>query len=155
MRFDPENEHCLYVVATARLIDGQGLGENEDLATLVAQHPERLRAGLTLVMALQERGRRKEALLVSQELLRAQPDNPQLLENVKILKAATHWSMLPLYPIQRWGWPAVFVLWAVFALGLPRIAPGLPPDVTLGITILWIAYAIYSWVWPPFLQKRI
>ena len=155
LRHDPENEHCLYVAALANLVDGQGLGENEDLATLVARHPERLRAGTTLVIALQASGRRKEALHVSQELLRAQPDNAQLLENVRILKAATHWSMLPLYPIQRWGWPAVFALWAVFALGLPRIAPGLPPGVVSGITIFWVVYAIYSWVWPPFLQKRI
>lgn len=155
LRYDPESEHCLYVAAMARLVDGQGIGDNEDLATLIARHPEHLRAGTTLVIALQERGRRREALRVSQELLRAQPDNPQLLENVKILKAATHWSMLPLYPIHRWGWPAVFALWAIFALGLPRIAPGLPPGIVLGITIFWVVYVIYSWVWPPLLRKRI
>lgn len=155
LRHDPEHEHGLYVAAMAQLVDGKGLGVNQDLATLIARHPEHLRAGSTLVIALQEAGRSKEALAVSQELLRAQPDNPQLLENVKILKAATHWSMLPLYPIRRWGWPAVFALWAIFALGLPRIAPGLPPGVARSITLLWIAYAIYSWVWPPILQRRI
>lgn len=155
LRHEPEHEHCLYVAAMARLVDGQRLGKNADLATLIARHPEHVRTGTTLVIALQEQGRAKEALLVSQELLRAQPNDPQLLANVKILKAATHWSMLPLYPIQRWGWPAVFAMWAIFAFGLPRVAPGLPPGVVRGITIFWIVYAIYSWVWPSFLRKRV
>ncbi|MGE0031012.1 MAG: tetratricopeptide repeat protein [Steroidobacteraceae bacterium] len=155
LRHEPEHEHCLYVVAMARLIDGESLGHNTELATLVSSHPEHLRAGTTLVIALQERGRTREALRISQELLRAQPSHPQLLQNVKALKVATHWSLLPLYPIQRWGWPAVFALWAIFAFGLPRIAPGLPPNIATGVTVLWIAYVIYSWVWPPILRKMI
>jgi tetratricopeptide (TPR) repeat protein len=155
LRHEPEHEHCLYVVAMARLIDGQGLGRNEQLATLMSRHPEHIRAGTTLVVALQEGGRTREALRISQALLRAQPDHPLLLENVKALKLATHWSLLPLYPIHRWGWPAVFALWAVFAFGLPRVAPGLPPGVVSGITIFWIAYVVYSWVWPPILRKLI
>lgn len=155
LRHEPENNHCLYVAAVARLIDGKGLGENQPLATLVASHPEHLRAGTTLVVALQSAGRQHEALRISQELLRSQPDSPQLLENVRILKAATHWSMLPLYPIQRWGWSAVLGLWVVFAFGLPALAPGLPPGVRLGITYFWLAYVVYSWVWPRLLRKWI
>lgn len=155
LRHEPEHEHCLFVSAMARLVDGKRLGDNVDLATLIARHPERLRAGTALVVALEDGGRTREALHVSQELLRAQPDHPQLLANVRGLKAATHWSMLPLYPIQRWGWPAVFAMWAVFAFGLPRIAPGLPPGVVIGITIAWVVYAIYSWVWPPLLRRWI
>jgi len=155
LRHEAEEIHCLYVAAMARLIDGKGLGENQSLATLMANHPEHLRVGTTLVMALESAGRRREALRVSQELLRSQPDNAQLLENVRILKAATHWSMLPLYPIQRWGWPAVFGLWALFAFGLPAVAPDLPPGRRLGITYFWLAYVVYSWVWPPMLRKWI
>jgi len=155
LRHEPEHEHCLYVAAMARLIDGHGMGNNEQLATLVSRHPEHVRTDTTLAIALQEKGRTRDALHVSQQLLRAQPDNSGLLENVRILKAATHWSMLPLYPIQRWGWPAVFGLWAVFAFGLPRIAPGLPPGVVLSIQGLWILYVIYSWVWPSLLRKMI
>ena len=155
LRHEPEDNHCLYVAAMSRLIDGKGLGANQPLATLVTSNPDHVRAGTTLVMALESAGRRSEALRVSQELLRSQPGNPQLLENVRILKAATHWSMLPLYPIQRWGWPAVFGLWAVFAFGLPVVAPGLPPGARLGITYFWIAYVVYSWVWPPLLRKWI
>jgi tetratricopeptide (TPR) repeat protein len=155
LRHEPEHNHCLYVAAMARLIDGKGLGENQPLATLVARHPEHLRAGTTLVIALESSGRPREALRVSQELLRSAPDNPQLLENVRILKASTHWTMLPLYPIQRWGWPAVFGLWALFAFGVPAIAPGLPPGVRTAVTVFWLAYVAYSWIWPPLLRKWI
>jgi hypothetical protein len=155
LRHEPEDNHCLYVAAIARLIDGKGLGDNQPLATLITNHPEHLRAGTSLVMALESAGRRRDALRVSQELLRSRPDNSQLLENVRILKAATHWSMLPLYPIQRWGWPAVFGIWALFAFGLPAIAPNLPPGVRLGVTCLVLAYVVYSWVWPPLLRKWI
>jgi len=155
LRHEPEHEHCLYIVAMVELIDGRGMGENENLVRLIARHPERLRTGLALVIALQDRGRSREALRVSQQLLRSQPDSPELLENVRALKAESHWSMLPLYPIRRWGWPAAIGLWFAFAFGLPLIAPGLPRGAINVVTIVWVVYAIYSWVWPPLLRKII
>ena len=155
LRHNPEHEHCLYVVAMAELIEGRGMGKNRNLAELIARHPERLRTGVALMIALQERGRSREAMRISQQLLLSQPHSPEMLENARILKAEAHWSMRPLYPVRRWGWPAAIGLWVAFAFGLPLIAPGLPREVVGGLTIAWVIYAIYSWVWPPLLRKFI
>ena len=82
----------------------EGLGESEHLLRLLQAHPEQVITATTLVVALSEQGRSREALRIAQELLRNQPDNPHVLALVRELKMQTHWTMLPLYPMQRWGW---------------------------------------------------
>lgn len=153
LRLEPEHSHCLFVAATCDLIDGRFGGESENLMALVRHHPEHVRTGIALVLALEDRGETRAARRVSQELLRAQPENPQLLALAQHFGQQTHWSMLPLYPIQRWGWSAAIGLWAVIAFGLPLLAPGLPKGVTSTIVIVWLVYVVYSWVWPPIFRR--
>lgn len=155
LRHDPEHEGCLFVAAMSAMIDGRAIGENKDLADLLGHHPERLRSGLSLVVALSDRGDNRAALRVAQQLLRSKPNSPELLANVRLLKAATHWSMLPLYPIQRWGWPAAIAIWLLFAFGLPMIASGIPRSTLNSILVIWLLYVVYSWVWPPILRRII
>ena len=153
LRLEPEHAHCLFVAATCDLIDGRTLDENQNVAALVRHHPEHLRTGIILVIALEDRGEHRAAHKIAQELLRAQPENEQLVEMVRQLRQASHWSMLPLYPLRRWGWPAAIGLWAFFAFVLPMLAPGLPKGVSGGLVTAWIVYVIYSWCWPPIFKR--
>lgn len=155
LRHEPEHEHCLFVAAISDLIDGRPLGDNERIASLVQAHPEHLRTGYALMVALEDRGDDRQALRIAQQLLRAQPDSAELVEVVRAFRRKTHWSMLPLYPMQRWGWTAAIGMWAAVAFGLPMIAPGLPKGVVLGITLLWLLYVVYSWVWPHILKRLV
>ena len=96
---------CLYIAALIHIIQGRSSAtENEHLQRLLTEYPERLQSLLTLVVALNQRGDNRSALRVAQQLLTMRPDSPHFLNLVKELKLQTHWSLLPLYPMQRWGW---------------------------------------------------
>jgi tetratricopeptide (TPR) repeat protein len=155
LRHDPDHGHCLFVAAISDLIDGRQLGNNERIDALVRAHPEHLRTGHALLVALEDRGDDRQALQIAQQLLRSQPDSPELVELVRHFRRKSHWSMVPLYPMQRWGWTAVLLMWAAMAFGLPLIAPGLPKGATGTITLLWVIYCLYSWFWPSILRRFV
>lgn len=153
LRLEPENPHCLFVFALCEIADGRPMADNEGLAALLQHHPDRARTGLVLINALIDQRRPRAALDVAQGLLRAQPDSSELVEVVQSLRRQTHWSMLPLYPVQRWGMTASLAMWGVVAFGLPVVAPSLPDKVGKYLALAWFAYCVYSWVWPPLARK--
>jgi tetratricopeptide (TPR) repeat protein len=156
LRLEPNHPRCLYVAALVHIIQGRSnASENEHLQRLLSEYPERIQSLLTLVVSLSQRGDNRSALRVAQQLLAMRPDSPQFLNLVKTLKLHTHWSLLPLYPMQRWGWGGAAVV-TVLGIGLVRAAQSsLTTDVASIITYVWLAYVVYSWVWPKILQKLI
>jgi tetratricopeptide (TPR) repeat protein len=154
LKIEPEHAGCLHAPALADLIEGRGRGESIGLAALVREHPEHLRTSLALVVALQDRGDHRGALRIAQELLRSQPDSTELLNLVRELRVVTHWSLLPLYPMQRWGWAGVFGVWVAGVFGIRLLAKnGAPAPLVASLTVLWLVYIVYSWIWPPLLKK--
>ncbi len=153
LRFEPEHAGCLYVVALADLIDGGGSRANAGLATLVREHPEQVRTALALIIAMQDSGDVRGALRVAKELLRSQPDNEQFVQIVRELKSVGHWSLLPLYPMVKWGWGGAIAVWFVGIVGLRALSQVASPTVVGILTVVWLLYVIYSWVWPPLLKK--
>jgi predicted Zn-dependent protease len=154
LRHEPSHEACLYVLALLDVIRnpaGQGDGA---LRRLLKEHPERLRTSLALVSTLSNRGDRRAALSVAQELLRSQPDSADLVQLVRDLRYQTHWSMKPLYPVQRWGWGGAIVLYvgAVLVLSMARKMPG---PLSMVLAFAWLGYCVYSWFWPGILRKLL
>jgi hypothetical protein len=71
---------------------------------------------------------------------------------VRELRIQNHWTMKPLWPLQKWGWGASAAMWAgalVFTRVLEKAAPG----AVFPFVMFWLAYAVYSWVWPPILRR--
>jgi tetratricopeptide (TPR) repeat protein len=155
LRFEPEHAGCLYVVALADVIDGVGAGENASLATLVREHPEAVNTAVTLIVALQDRGDTRGALRIAQELLRSQPDNKQYVQLVRELKSVGHWSLLPLYPMVKWGWGGAIAVWFIGIVGLRLLSQVASPAVVMTAAAVWLLYVIYSWVWPPLLRRLL
>jgi tetratricopeptide (TPR) repeat protein len=153
LRFEPEHSGCLYVVALADVIDGVGAGDNAHMATLVREHPEHVNTAVTLIIALQDRGDTRGALRIAKELLRSQPDNERFVQLVRELKSVSHWSLLPLYPMLKWGWAGAIAVWFIGIVGLRLLAQVAPPAVVMTCGAVWLLYVIYSWVWPPLLKK--
>lgn len=155
LRHEPEHAGCLFVLTMASLAIGRrGAGADaESLARLLRAHPDSNNASIALIVALSDRGDNAAALRVARQLLRAQPDSPQLLELVKALRRTSHWSMLPLYPMQRWGWTGAIVLTVGGIAMINMLSPRLPPPWGDVLRIGWIGYVIYSWVWPPLLNR--
>lgn len=156
LRLAPSHEKCLYVAALIHLVQGGSRRKNSvHLNQLLHEHPERARALIALVISLEERGDSRGALRVARQLLSMRPDSEPLVNLVKALTRNNHWSMLPLYPVRRWGWGGAA---AITALGITavRIAGNtLPPLAAVLIVLVWVAYVLYSWIWPAILKKLI
>lgn len=155
LRRHPEDNEGLFLAGLCDFVDGRRLDTTDHLTNLVRYYPDSVHTGLALIVALQQRGRNRDALRIAQQLLRSRPDSPELLEVTRRLKVDTHWSMLPLYPLQRWGWPFAIGSWIFIAFGLRVLAKGLPSQVTGAIVVAWLAYCVYSWVWPRVLPRII
>jgi tetratricopeptide (TPR) repeat protein len=153
LRFEPEHARSLYVVALADLIDGHSTRESASLATLVREHPEQVQTAIALIVALQDSGDIRGASRIAKELLRSQPDNEHFVRLVRDLKSVGHWSLWPLYPMVRWGWGGAIAVTFVGILGLRALAGVVSPGVLAILTWTWLAYVVYSWVWPPLLRK--
>jgi tetratricopeptide (TPR) repeat protein len=155
LRHEPDQPLCLYVGALMDVISGKRGQDSEHLLRLLQAHPEQVITATTLVMALTEQGRNREALRIAQELLRNQPDNHHFLALVRELKMQTHWTMLPLYPMQRWGWGGAAVVSVAGIIGVRAMGNAVPEPFRSVIVYTWLAYVIYSWVWPSILRRLI
>lgn len=155
LRHEPENPGCLFVHALTDVIESPS-GRSDSLVTLVREHPDQARTAVALVVSLAHQGRNREALRVAQELLRADPAREDLVSLVRELKAGTHWALLPLYPMQRWGWGGAIAVWAIgVVVLLPLSRAYLPPAGAAAVMWTWLAYVVYSWVAPILVRKLV
>ena len=151
LRYDPDDSQCLMAAAlceTAR----SGRRPNAELAKLLQAHPESMSSVHALVVALVDAGRIDEAHRLAQGALRADPANDHLVRLVRELRIQNHWSMKPLWPLQKWGWGASVALWVGAIVFIPAISRS-APEIATPVTLTWLGYCIYSWVWPPLIRR--
>jgi hypothetical protein len=71
------------------------------------------------------------------------------------LRRNTHWSLLPLWPMQKWGWGGSIGLWLLavmlFRSQVLSQTPLAGHEGTLAT--IFLVYVVYSWVWPPLLGR--
>lgn len=152
LKYDPHDAGCLGARALCDFIEQPSASTSHSLQQLLVRHPQSTRTLVLILIALEDRGDFRGALRIAQELVRAQPDNAEFVRIASHLKATTHWSMLPLWPILRWGWAASIALWLVGAASV-RIVGQSDPVAALMLAIFILVYVIYSWVWPPLLRR--
>jgi tetratricopeptide (TPR) repeat protein len=154
MKYDPDELNCMYVRLLCDFIDKRKNSETHSLQQLLARYPDAMQTMVSLVLVLVKRGRFRAALQVSQELLRAEPHNKDVLDIVLDLKAAAHWTMLPLWPLQRWGYVASFIIW-LGGIVVFSIVVRYDEEAGGSLILALIVYVIYSWVWPPIVRRWI
>lgn len=152
LRLDPDNEMALIACLIGDLIDGRKGAEQERLAVLMRRHPESAGTAHMLITHLVRRGQYRAAKRIAIELLKLNPNSREILALVVDLETLSHWTMLPLWPFNRWGWAASVVLWvatvAVFS-GAGKVAPHI-----LGpLNIVLLSYCAYSWIFPSLLKR--
>jgi tetratricopeptide (TPR) repeat protein len=156
LRLQPNHPGCLYIAYLIEVVHGRSVAENSaNLQQLLRDYPERVHSLLALVIALDERGKSKSALRVAQQLLAMRPDSEQFVTLVRVLKRRNHWTLWPLYPMQRWGWGGAAVVTAIGIIGINIASTTLSRSAAETITFVWLGYVVYSWVWPPILKKLI
>ena len=115
-------------------------------------HPESLSSVHALVVALVDAGRIDEAHRLSQDALRSDPANEHLVELVRELRIQNHWSMKPLWPLQKWGWGASAAIW-IGSIVLIRGLSTRAPEIAGPVSFVLLGYCIYSWVWPSLIRR--
>lgn len=153
LQLDPDNEIALMASVLHELVVNPGESARQRLGELVRRYPDTMGTALTVVSVLTDEGRDKEALVISQEMLRQEPSSEPLVELVVGLKAAGHWSMIPLRPMQKWGWGASVAIWFGMLLLLRAMRGMGLEDLVYPVVALFIIYIVYSWVWPPLLKR--
>ncbi len=151
LRYDPEDRECLLALALCEVARTGGT-QNQGLEKLLSAHPESQSAVHALVVALVHAGRIDEAHRVAQGAMRADPANESLVDLVRELRIQNHWSMKPLWPLQKWGWGASIAMYFGAFITF-RLLEKSAPNLAFPAAMLWIAYAIYSWVWPSLIRK--
>jgi tetratricopeptide (TPR) repeat protein len=153
LKYEPDDVDCLAIQATCEFIERPDI-DSPGLQQLIVKYPQLMRTLVLVVVALEQRGDARGALRVAKELIRAQPDNEHFVEIAQHLNLKTHWSMLPLWPMQKWGWGASFGIWLFVIVG-SRALHKVNPTAAGIFTIAVIVYAVYSWVWPPLLRRLL
>jgi predicted Zn-dependent protease len=154
LRLAPEHDAALHAKALCDLAEGRRGHDSQATVRLLLQHPDDARTLRLIVTLLVHANRPREALRLAQDLLRANPHDEALLEQVKALRLHTHWSLLPLWPVQKWGWAGSAVLW-VGMLIVVQVLGRLAPAYQGHFTLAWLAFVAYSWVWPPLLRRWV
>jgi tetratricopeptide (TPR) repeat protein len=151
LRYDPDDRECLLAMALCETARG-GSHANQGLEKLITGHPESMSTVHALVVALVDGGRIHEAHRIAQHAMRADPANENLVNMVRELRLQNHWSMKLLWPMQKWGWGASAAMW-VGAIVMMRVLQTSAPEAYGPFVFTWLAYVIYSWVWPPLIRR--
>jgi tetratricopeptide (TPR) repeat protein len=152
-RLAPDDGFVLAIVALTDLGRGRRLADIAALDALVRNEPDAERTLRMMAYALVREHRLAAAQDASDTLVRMAPRDRDNIRLAASIRYQRHWSMVPLYPVLRWGWPASIAMYVgvfvLLRLGSDRI----PGAWLAGIAMFWVAYVIYSWVWPPLLRR--
>jgi tetratricopeptide (TPR) repeat protein len=154
LRMDPDNDYAMRMLALCDLIQLRRGTDSAALQRLLADNPEDQSTLSLLVWTLYQQGQRRAALRGARELLRSSPGDPGSLEIVRALSAENHWSMKPLWPLQRFGWAGSMALWLGGVLAVRALSQ------TQSAAASWLSwsivgYCVYSWVWPPLFKRFV
>jgi tetratricopeptide (TPR) repeat protein len=152
LRYDPDDIACLTTQTICEFITHPTSRSNEGLQRLIVQYPQSTHTIRLVVIALVQRGDYSGAHRLSQELVRHDPQSESIVELARTLKIENHWSMLPLWPLRRYGWGASAAIWLLGVLGT-RALSQVDPTLAAVFVTAFLIYVVYSWVWPSALRR--
>jgi len=155
LRLDPEHPSALTTSILCLLIKGKNVKAKDQFSDLVRNYPDAAFSAHSLCIILVENKKYHAAIRIAQELLRSNPNDKDYLEMVKSLRLATHPAMLPLYPLQRWGWHASAVMWVLFIIAVRTASKYLSDAQALIIICFLLGYIAYSWISPSVLKRLL
>lgn len=152
LRLDPDEDEALRLLALCDVVERRRGADSAALQRLLAQNPDDRQTLGLVVTALIHDGQHRAALHGARELLRADPNDAHWLAVVKALTVDTHWSLKPLWPMQRFGWGGSIALWLGGVVAVRALAQA---DSAAASMLSWVilGYVVYSWIWPPLLKR--
>jgi tetratricopeptide (TPR) repeat protein len=152
LRLDPASNLSQVVCLLVDVIEDRSGDASRRLKELVRENPDALHVAWSVVVVLQSRHCYAEALQVLRGILRIVPDDTEAVAALIEMRLLSHWSMLPLAPLQRYGWGGSGVLWGIAVLSV-FLANRFAPDIAAPLVVFYVAFVVYSWIWPPVLKR--
>ncbi len=152
-RLDPNNDQALAACLMGDLIKGNKNAQKVRLSELLRKYPEDQWTSRLLIVHLTEQGKYWSAKRIAIELLRAQPDSAEILGMVVQLETLTHWTMIPLWPFNRWGVGATIGFFLLTLFGVTQLGNYIGREWIGTINMTLICYCVYSWIYPPLLKR--
>ncbi|MEL6447580.1 MAG: hypothetical protein AAFQ62_06545 [Pseudomonadota bacterium] len=155
LRINPQHEGALNVHTLCGFILKPDAEQKRRLSMLMREHPNQVGTTLRIVQMLIDRGKAREAKAIAAELALSHPDDAGIVNLASQLRVDGHWSMIPLWPMQKWGWGGAIAIWFLaVTLFRSTVLDGTPFEAYKGaIAGVFLGYVIYSWVWPPLLRR--
>jgi len=155
IRLDPDNEKSLFIMALINIINKKG--SNEEFTQLLVNHPGEMHSLSIIITSLLDQNRISEARRVTTGALRADPSNQYLLATAKELKYLDHWSMKPITWLGNFGMLGSIGIWfgiIILARMDQVIDDPLYSKILTPVLFGYIAFCIYTWVYP-FIFKKL
>ncbi len=152
LRLAPEDELALIACAIGDLIEGDRKVPAATLSALIRKYPENADTARLLVVHLIGIGQYWAAKRIAVELLKSQPNSRENLELVVQLETLSHWTVLPLWPLNRWGVAATVVVF-IATMVIFKLLGIFAPEHRSAFSNFMIAFMAYSWFYPPLLVR--
>jgi tetratricopeptide (TPR) repeat protein len=153
IRLDPNDEQAMAACLIGDLIHGKQGKQQGKLGELLRKYPEDQWTSRLLIIHLVDQGKYWSAKRIAIELLRAQPGSAEILGLVVELEALSHWTMIPLWPFNRWGAAATIGFFLLTLFGLTQLGRYVGREAMSTINISLLGYVVYSWIYPPMLKR--
>lgn len=147
LRLAPFDDHARIASLLCATVQGRKDTARGELERMVRESPEAQTTSYMLLTSLVDGKRFHGALRVAQELLRADPQDEELVETVIEMKAATHWTARPLWPILRYGWAAAGAAWIVVMTAAVLLSKSPYFKIVIPLAAAYLLYAVYTWTW--------
>lgn len=152
LRRDPDDDVARTVDVLLSIVEGRFDRASVQMEVLVADDPDSLDVAHTLLLWLVEEGRHREALELARQLLRAEPDDPDLIDSIVELRALTHPLAWPLWPTTRFGWAGSAGTWVIVLVALGMLHQ-VEPVLTGFLSGLYLAWVAYTWAYGPLMKR--
>lgn len=152
LRIAPDHNDAKVVDLLLHITNGQLENSEKRIQELLHDNPDSQRHIRLLILILINKKHPKAALLLTQQLIRENPNDSALIELAIALRQETHWSAIPLRPLYRYGWPASIALWISF-IGLVQIDKRIHLPGFRYVTIVYLIWIVYSWIHAPILSR--
>jgi len=151
LRVEPEHSAAKSLSYLLNIINNNSNQSDAELAELVRLDPESEHLLSLIVHNLIEKKKYSQAQQVTQELIRIDPKDEDYIELAIELKSFNHWTSIPNWLFNRFGWPASIIAWAGVIL-LSKVIDQENPWL-IWVLYGYIAWVVYSWVQPPLLIR--
>lgn len=154
LALEPEHVEAQRVKAMLDLVLEEHPGSDNELARLLARHPESEPVLLSLFGLLVERQQTEAATRLGREMLRAQPHNEAVRSRLLELQLFAHPWSLPLNALRRFGWSGSAVL-MLLALAAYRALSSFNPTLGFVYATGALTFGVYACVYPALMRRWI